>query len=86
MNRNSTKQIVTVIGSFDDNGFGNVMRLTHPTIPPMLRAPLTNLHNLDFVVVSNEVKTKGPGGIIATGYFDNFWKIDDKIMYNKKCF
>jgi hypothetical protein len=37
----------------------------------------------DFIVFDNDVRTLGWGGVIAAGFFDSRWKLDETLMYRK---
>lgn len=64
-------------------GLRHVMRLATPTIPPMTRAPFTNLIP-DFVVVGKEVLSRGMGGILAAGSWGNDWEWMPEASYRER--
>jgi hypothetical protein len=50
-------------------------RLAEPSIPPMVRAPFTNLGAPDYLLFdAQQTLWRGWGGIIAAGYFDAKWR------------
>jgi hypothetical protein len=51
-----------------------VVRAATSTIPPMVRAPFSNLFP-DFVVLGEGVLKKGWGGVEAAGFFNSTWGI-----------
>ena len=53
-----------------------------PTIPPMVRAPYTNMQP-DFVVTGPDFAWKGVGGILAAGYWGNLWQFDPSTAYTQ---
>lgn len=61
-------------------GYLHLSRLSWPVIPPMVRAPLAG-YLPDYVVISRDIWLKGPGGIIAAGYWDSQWRFDPITAY-----
>jgi len=55
-------------------GLETLVRASTPTIPPMVRAPFTNLFP-DFVVFGENVDSLGWGGVDAAGMFDSNWRV-----------
>ena len=69
-----------VVAGLGNEGMRNAMALAEPTIPPMMRAPFAN-QVPDWIVVGREVKGKGPGGILAAGFFSPDWDVDPQTSY-----
>ena len=64
----------------DDDGLRAIASLLQPTIPPMLRAPLSN-QMPDFMVVSSKVLGQGAGGILAAGSWGYDWNWSEESSY-----
>lgn len=65
--------LALLIAGADVDGLSNALELAVPTIPPMTRAPFTNLVP-DYVVVGPETRALGPGGFLAAGFFGAQWE------------
>jgi hypothetical protein len=61
-------------------GFYHLSRLAWPVIPPMVRAPFS-AYMPDYVVIGQDIWSKGPGGILAAGYWDARWQYDSQQAY-----
>jgi len=70
---------VYMVGT-DDDGLRAIASLLQPTIPPMLRAPLSN-QMPDFMVVSSKVLGQGAGGILAAGSWGYDWNWSEESSY-----
>ena len=77
---NGRNALVMIIAATDTSGLRNILRLAEPTIPPMMRAPFAN-QVPDYVVVGPGTKSKGVGGIISAGYWDNQWNLHFESSY-----
>lgn len=60
--------------------YRHLTRLAWSVIPPMVRAPFA-LYLPDFVVLDERIWSRGPGGIVAAGYWDNHWQFDVRQAY-----
>ena len=76
---NASRLRLYIVGN-DDEGLRAAGRLVIPTIPPMLRAPLSN-QIPDFVVVSKNVLQRGAGGILASGSWNYDWSFSREASY-----
>lgn len=76
----SRARLALVISAVDSDGLQIVMRLAVPTIPPMVRAPFTNLFP-DVVVASNRILREGHAGLVAAGYWDADWSWDAEASF-----
>ncbi len=54
--------------------FDALVELSQPTIPPMVRAPLTNIVP-DFLVAGPALRHRGLGGVLAAGFYDHAWRV-----------
>jgi hypothetical protein len=70
---------VYMVGN-DDNGLRAIASLLQPTIPPMLRAPLSN-QVPDFIVVSTKILKEGAGGILSAGMWGYDWRWKEESSY-----
>jgi hypothetical protein len=60
--------------------YHHLSRLAWPVIPPMVRAPFA-LYLPDYVVIDSRIWSRGPGGIVAAGFWDSLWKYDAQQSY-----
>jgi hypothetical protein len=61
-------------------GYMHLSRLSWPVIPPMVRAPFAN-YMPDFIVANYRIWAEGFGGVLAAGYWDTEWKLDQSQMF-----
>jgi hypothetical protein len=61
-------RLALVLASTDASGLASLLRLAVPTIPPMVRAPYSNLVP-DFLVTGAGMEAEGYGGILGAGYW-----------------
>jgi hypothetical protein len=61
-------------------------RLAQPTIPPMVRAPFTNTFPDFFVVDADALESRGLGGILMAGFWDNHWKVQSDVYVSDSLF
>ena len=73
-------RLVLVAAGTDAAGAELALRLATPTIPPMTRAPFTNLVP-DWVVLGPEARLAGYGGVRAAGFWGNRWQFDAAASY-----
>jgi len=73
-------RIDLVLAATDPAGFDNLMSLSLPTIPPMVRAPFTN-QVPDFLVSGPNLAARGWGGIHAAGTWGNQWEWRSDLSY-----
>ena len=61
-----------VVTGSDAKGFWAALSMALPTIPPMARAPFTNLVPDWMVVDAQRLRARGEGrgGVLGAGYFD----------------
>ncbi|KAJ1494144.1 hypothetical protein T484DRAFT_1878323 [Baffinella frigidus] len=69
-----------VVMGTDAAGLRDALSLGQPTIPPMVRAPYTNMQP-DFVVTGPDFAWKGVGGILAAGFWGNEWEFAREASY-----
>lgn len=75
-----TPRISLVFAGTDAVGLQNALKLAVPTIPPMMRAPLTNAVP-DFLVTGPKLAARGSGGILAAGFWGNKWEWVEASSY-----
>lgn len=63
-------------------GYLHLSRLAWPVVPPMVRAPFS-LYFPDFVVVNQDIWSRGFDGIIMAGYWNTTWNTDPYLTYIK---
>jgi len=73
-------RLLLVVAGVDERGLLLAAKLARPTIPPMTRAPFTNLLP-DWIVLGSEAETKGYGGVRAAGFWGNNWEFDPASSY-----
>jgi len=73
--------LALVFDGVDSAARRSLLRLTEPPIPPMVRAPLTNLAP-DYLLVGSELKWKGWGGVLAAGFLDSHWQHQPHRAYD----
>ena len=71
-----------LVAGTDASGLRDALTQGQPTIPPMVRAPYTNMQP-DFVVTGPDFAWKGVGGILAAGYWGNLWQFDPSTAYTQ---
>jgi hypothetical protein len=74
-------QVALLVAGIDKPGLKTALHLGIPTIPPMTRAPYTNM--LPDYVVTEEVlfEAKGLGGFRAAGYWGHNWQWNSQTSY-----
>ena len=77
-----TPRMILVAAGTDMAGTELAMRLASPTIPPMTRAPFTNLLP-DWIVLGPEARLLGYGGVRAAGFWGNQWQFESRSSYVK---
>ena len=75
-------QLGLLVAGTDAQGLRDALTMGQPTIPPMVRAPYTNMQP-DFVVTGPDFAWKGVGGILAAGYWGNTWKFEPSSSYTQ---
>ena len=75
-------QLGLLVAGSDAQGLRDALTMGQPTIPPMVRAPYTNMQP-DFVVTGPDFAWKGVGGILAAGYWGNTWKFEPSSSYTQ---
>ena len=71
-----SERLMLVMTSFNVQGISEfLLKLALPTIPPMVRSPFSNMVP-DYVIMDGGIHTKGPGGYICTGFWNNQWNFD----------
>jgi hypothetical protein len=61
-------------------GYLHLSRLAWPVVPPMVRAPFTT-YLPDFMVTDQRVWSLGLGAVLAAGFWDHQWKVDERQSY-----
>ena len=79
-----TGGLVLVVGGTSLAAARAAASLGEPTIPPMARAPFTNLVP-DFAVVGPRLAAEGLGGLLAAGHFDHEWHVASRASYSSVC-
>ena len=64
----------------DAQGLFAALRFAAPVIPPMVRAPFSNLFP-DVVVLGERALGHGFGGVLLAGYFDAAWRLDEVASF-----
>ena len=64
----------------DAEGLRDAIAAGEPTIPPMARAPFSNLLP-DYLVTGPAFKARGYGGVLAAGFFDHSWSVSSVSSY-----
>jgi len=69
----NNKTLALIIGGIDEKGFSNTFQIfpfsSGVTVP-------------DFMIINNEFKSKGSGGILAAGFWSNDWSFNPAIGYS----
>jgi hypothetical protein len=74
--RASPARLALVVAGTDADGLFAALRFAAPVIPPMVRAPFSNLFP-DAIVLGPRVLRDGYGGVLLAGYFDARWQLDE---------
>ena len=69
---------------FFQAGLRRAAALAAPTVPPMHRAPFTNLAP-DYAVVGPGVRGQGLGAVRAAGFWDHAWAFDPATGFVGDC-
>ena len=64
----------------DADGLFAALRFAAPVIPPMVRAPYSNLFP-DVLVLGPRVLREGYGGVLLAGYFGSRWELDEVASF-----
>lgn len=75
-------RMILVAAGTDMAGTELAVRLATPTIPPMTRAPFTNLLP-DWIVLGPEARLLGYGGVRAAGFWGHQWQFESRASYVK---
>jgi hypothetical protein len=77
----SRARLALVLAATDADGVWGLLRLAEPAIPPMVRAPYSNLYP-DFVVAAAEqLRRRGLDGVLAAGFYDAMWRLAPEAAY-----
>lgn len=74
-------QLAMVLDANDAHGVALLRLLGSPTVPPMARAPFTNLFPDWLVARYDDVVARGQGGYSAAGWFDGAWRVAREASY-----
>ena len=69
-----------VLAANSARGLRNVARLAAPTIPPMTRAPFTNLAP-DWLIAGANLPEDGLAGLWGAGFWGNRWEYRPDASY-----
>ena len=72
----SPARLALLVAGTDADGLFAALRFAAPVIPPMVRAPYSNLFP-DVMVLGPRVLREGYGGVLLAGYFDARWNLDE---------
>jgi hypothetical protein len=78
--RASAARLALVVAATDADGLFSALRFAAPVIPPMVRAPFSNLFP-DVLVLGPKVLREGFGGVQLAGYFDAQWGLDEEASW-----
>ena len=67
-------RIALVIAATDEDGLDGVLRMSEPTIPPMVRAPFANLFPDIVVAHTPSLWTSGYAGFRVAGFWNAEWQ------------
>jgi hypothetical protein len=72
-----------VVAGTDAAGLRDALALGQPTIPPMVRAPYTNMHP-DVLVTGPDFAWKGIGGVLAAGRWGPAWTLAPEASFTQE--
>ena len=78
--RASPARLALVVAGTDADGLFAALRFAAPVIPPMVRAPYSNLFP-DVLVLGPRVLREGYGGVLLAGYFGSRWELDEVASF-----
>jgi len=76
----SPARLALVIAATDAEGLFVALRFAAPVIPPMVRAPFSNLVP-DVMVLGGKVLKEGYGGVLLAGYWTSEWRLDEEASW-----
>lgn len=76
-------RLALVLTGTDIAGYKSLLRLSEPTIPPMVRSPYTNLFPDMMMVQYEKLVREGYAGIVMTGMYGPEWSKDDDSFYTE---
>ena len=77
----SRARLALVLAATDADGLWGLLRLAEPTIPPMTRAPFSNLFPDVAVASAERLRRGGADGLVLAGFYDAAWQLAPEASY-----
>jgi hypothetical protein len=77
----SRARLALVLAATDADGLWGLLRLAEPTIPPMTRAPFSNLFPDVAVASAERLRRGGADGLVLAGFYDAAWELAPEASY-----